>query len=164
MRLARRLLLLNFALGFYNVGTVWLTQVACYPLWANVGRAEWPVYHVVWWRSIQGVTLGPATLALLGSLAMLRWRPPHVPAAAVWLGAALPVAVLIGTAAWFAPLMARLTEVVDPTGISTPRFRLLLTTHWLRVALVTAHAGLIFWFVTVGFAPETPAEMPRPSI
>jgi hypothetical protein len=58
MSTARRLLLANFALGFYNVGTVWLTQVTCYPLWANVGRAEWPAYHLAWWRSIQGVTLG----------------------------------------------------------------------------------------------------------
>jgi hypothetical protein len=103
-------------------------------------------------------------LALLVSLAMLRWRPPRVPVAAVWLGAALPVAVLIVTAAWFAPLMARLTVVVDPTGMVTSRFRLLLTTHWLRVALITAHAALMFWFVALGSAPERPAERPRPSL
>jgi hypothetical protein len=71
----RWLLLVNFAIAFYCVGTVWLVQCTCYPLWAFVGRGEWEAYHVAWWHSIWAVILGPGLLGFLGSWAMLWWRP-----------------------------------------------------------------------------------------
>jgi hypothetical protein len=47
--------------------------------------------------------------------------------------------------------MTRLVEVVDPSGTPTPLFRLLLSTHWLRVALFTAYGLLMFRMVSVSF-------------
>jgi hypothetical protein len=61
---------------------------------------------------------------------------------------------LLLTAIWWAPLMARLSQAVDVSGAWTPEFRLLLATHWLRVALVTAYGVLIFWMAWTSFAPE----------
>ncbi len=147
----RWLLLVNFAIAFYNVGTVWLVQVTCYPLWVVVGRGEFEAYHQAWWHSIWGVILGPGLFGLLGAWAMLWWPPRRVSARAVWLGIALQVAVYLLTAIWWGPLMARLGEVVDPSGTPTPLFRLLLWTHWLRVALITAYGLLMFWMVRVSF-------------
>jgi hypothetical protein len=141
MNANRWLLLIALAVGFYNAGQIWLTQVVCYPLWGYVGRAEFPVYHVVWWHSIWGVCLGPAGLAALGTVAMLWLRPPGVPAGAVWLGLGLQAATWILTALWWAPMQARMAD----GGFSVPTFHLLLSTHWLRVALVTAYALLLFW-------------------
>jgi hypothetical protein len=162
--LASILLLLNFAIAFYNVGTIWLVQVTCYPLWTVVGRGEFTAYHEAWWHSIWGVILGPASLGLLGSLAMLRWQPPRVPLRAVWLGVALTVAVLLLTAVWWGPLMARLTEAVDPYGSWTPEFRLLLSTHWLRVALVTAYGLLVFWMTRASLAPGEGEALTSPGV
>ena len=71
----RRLLLVNFAIAFYNVGTVWLVQLSCYPLWAVVGRGEFEAYHEAWWHSIWGVILGPGLFGFLGAWAMLWWLP-----------------------------------------------------------------------------------------
>jgi hypothetical protein len=164
----RWLLLLNFAIAFYNVGTVWLVQVSCYPLWAVVGRGEFEAYHEAWWHSIWGVILGPGLFGFLGAWAMLRWRPARVPERAVWLGIALQVAVYLLTAVWWAPLMARLVEVVGPSGAPTPLFRLLLSTHWGRVALFTAYGLLMFWMVRVSFGlgergPITGSEDLRPT-
>jgi hypothetical protein len=150
----RRLLLLNFAVAFYNVGTIWLVQVTCYPLWAVVGRGEFAAYHEAWWHSIWGVILGPASLGLVGAVAMLWWRPPRVSRRAVWLGVGLTVAVLLLTVIWWAPLMARLAQAVDVSGAWTPDFRLLLSTHWLRVALVTAYGVLLFFMARASFALE----------
>jgi hypothetical protein len=147
----RWLLLVNFAIGFYNVGTVWLVQLSCYPLWAVVGRGEFEAYHLAWWHSIWGVILGPGFFGFAGAWAMLWWLPERVPARAVWLGIALQVFVYLLTAIWWAPLMARLVEVVDLTGAPTPLFRLLLSTHWLRVALITVYGALMFWMVRVSF-------------
>jgi hypothetical protein len=170
----RWLLLINFAIAFYNVGTVWLVHVTCYPLWAVVGRGEFEAYHEAWWHSIWGVILGPALFGLLGAWAMLWWPPARVPARGVWLGIVLEVAVYLLTAVWWGPLMARLVEAVDPSGTPTPLYRLLLSTHWLRVALITAYGLLMFWLVRVSFGlgdrePITssesgsPAGMPAPA-
>ena len=53
----------------------------------------------------------------------------------------------MGTVVWWAPLMMKIGETPGefPLGL----FRLLLTTHWLRVALITAYGVLAFWMVLV---------------
>jgi hypothetical protein len=138
---ARWLLLAVFALSLYGTGQVWLVQLSSYPLWRYVGEAQFPAYHQAWWRSIWGVVLGPAVLAFLGTLLMLRWRTPETPEWSIWLGAGLQLALVVGTALWWAPLMARLE---GPTGGPDPaRFNLLLNTHWLRVCLITAYSALL---------------------
>jgi hypothetical protein len=133
------------ALGFYGVGQVWLVQLSSYPLWAYVGEREFGAYHRAWWRGIWGVILAPAALLIAGSALMLWQRAPGVPAWAAWCAFALQMALLLGTAIWWGPLMARLE---GPNGALSPeRYRLLLTSHWLRVAIVTAYALLVLWML-----------------
>jgi hypothetical protein len=170
----RWLLLVNFAIAFYNVGTIWLVQTTCYPLWAFVGPAEFQAYHEAWWHSIWGVILEPGGVGFTGAVAMLWWRPPRVSLRAVWVGVLLQVAVYLLTAVWWAPLMARLAQAVDPSGVQTADFRLLLSTHWLRVALFTAYGLLMFGMARVSFGPGEreaitgserlqPSAMPTPA-
>jgi hypothetical protein len=133
------------ALSFYGVGQVWLVQLSSYPLWAYVGEREFRNYHRAWWRGIWGVILAPAALLIVGSAVMLWWRAPGVPAWATWSGFALQIALLLGTAIWWGPLMARLE---GPNGALLPeRYQLLLISHWLRVGIVTAYALLVFWML-----------------
>ena len=137
----RWLLLAVCALAAYSVGQVWLVQLSSYRLWPLVGEREFHAYHAAWWRGIWGVILGPAALLLAAATVML-WRPaPGVPAWAVWLGFALQAALLIGTAAWWGPLMARLES---RGGLHAERYRLMLATHWLRVGIVSAYGVLAF--------------------
>jgi len=142
---AQWLLLATCALAFYSAGQVWLVQLSSYPLWTHVGAGEFHTYHHAWWRSIWGVVLAPAALVSLASLAMLWLRAPEVPAAAAWAGVALQVALILGTAIWWGPLMARL-EAPDG-GLLMDRYELLMTTHWLRVAIVSAYALLVLWML-----------------
>lgn len=145
MNASRMLLIGAVALGCYGAGQVWLVQLSSYRLWRCVGAQEFRAYHAAWWRSIWGVVLAPAALLIVGSALML-WRPaPGVPAWATWCGFALQAALLIGTAAWWAPLMARL-EAPDG-GMLRDRYQLLLISHWLRVAIVTAYALLALWML-----------------
>jgi len=138
---ANVLLLGVLTLSLFGAGQVWLVQISSYPLWRYVGETQFPAYHRAWWRSIQVVVLGPALLTLVGALLMLRWRPPEAPLWWAWAGAGLQIAVAVGTALWWAPLMARLE---GPGGGPDPqRFRLLLNSHWLRVGLITAHSALL---------------------
>jgi hypothetical protein len=133
------------ALGIYGVGQVWLVQISSYPLWAFVGDHEFRAYHAAWWRSIWFVILGPSTLLVIGTLLMLWWRAPGVPLWETWAACALQAALLVGTAMWWGPLMARLET---PTGgLAAERFRLLMSTHWVRVAIVTAYGALAIWML-----------------
>ena len=138
-------LFVTAVLSVYGVGQVWLVQLSSYRLWAFVGAREFHVYHAAWWRSIWGVVLAPAALVSVGA-ALMAWRPtPGIPGWAIWLGLALQGALVLGTALWWGPLMARL-EAPDG-GLMLERYRLLMRTHWLRVALVTAYAGVALWML-----------------
>jgi hypothetical protein len=139
------LLLCTSTLAFYGVGNIWLVQLSSYKLWPYVGRREFYDYHIAWWHSIWGVIFIPAALVFLGSILMLWWRPRAVPGGAVWLGFALQVLLYGLTAAWWGPLMARLATRED--GLLLSRYELLMTTHWLRVAIVTAYGILVFWML-----------------
>jgi hypothetical protein len=139
------LLLGTCALSLYAVGQVWLVQLSSYPLWTYVGEQEFRTYHAAWWHSIWGVVLAPAALLIIGAALMLWWRAPGVPAWATWLGGALQAALLLGTAIWWGPLMARLET--PSGGLSLERYQLLMTTHWIRVGIVSAYGLLLLWML-----------------
>jgi hypothetical protein len=145
MNRAHWVLLVTCALSLYGAGNIWPVQVSSYRLWTYVGAREFRAYHLAWWHSIWGVILAPAGLVFVGALLMLKWRAPGVPAWAPWVGFALQVALVLGTALWWGPLMARLEQ--PSGGLALDRFRLLMSTHWLRVAIVTCYAALTLWMV-----------------
>ena len=141
MGLSQWLLLVTCALAAYGTGQVWLVQLSSYRLWVYVGTNEFHAYHLAWWRGIWGVILAPACLVTIGSLLMLWWPAPGVPAGMTWIGFGLQILLILGTALWWAPLMAR---VEGPDGGLLPeRYRLLMTSHWLRVFIVTAYGLLV---------------------
>jgi hypothetical protein len=140
------LLLVTSALGLYAVGNVWLVQLVCYRLWPHVGQREAFSYHIAWWHSIWGVLFGPSAIVVLGAVALLWLRPSTLNVRLVWLGLALLALTSIGTATWWAPLMARL---VTPEGKMLLRdYQLLMHTHWLRVALITAY-GITYFYMLI---------------
>ena len=139
------LLLGTCALSLYGVGNIWPVQMSSYRLWRYVGPREFSAYHLAWWHSIWGVILAPAVLVCVGAILMLWWRAPGVPSWAPRVGIALQAALVLGTALWWGPLMARL-EGPD-MSLALERFRMLVATHWLRVAIVTAYGLLNLWML-----------------
>jgi hypothetical protein len=140
------LLFTTVALSLYGIGNVWPVQVSSYRLYAYVGAREFHEYHLVWWHSIWGVILAPAIALFFAAALMLWWRPPGVPTWSIDVGFALQLALLLGTAAWWGPLMARLEDAKG--GLDVDRYQLLMSTHWLRVALVTAYGALSLWMLS----------------
>jgi hypothetical protein len=139
------LLLMTCALSLYGAGQVWLVQLSSYRLWTYVGEKEFHAYHAAWWRGIWGVILAPAAIVVVGSALML-WRPaPDVPVWATWLGFALQAALVLGTAIWWGPLMARVEA--PGGGLLSNRYQLLMKTHWIRVVIVSAYAVLALWML-----------------
>jgi len=145
MRESEWLLLGTCALSLYGMGQVWLVQLSSYRLWSYVGDREFRAYHLAWWHSIWGVILAPAAMLVFGSVLMLWWRAPGVPAWATWLGLSLQAALFLGTATWWGPLMAR---VEAPNGGLVPeRYQLLMRTHWLRVGIISTYSVLALWML-----------------
>jgi hypothetical protein len=152
MTRGRFLLLGTSTLGLYAVGNVWLVQLVCYRLWAYVGRDEAYAYHIAWWHSIWVVLFVPSGLLFLGAVS-LPWHHQGDPDGRLaWLGLVLQIVTAIGTAFWWAPLMARL---VSESGIMSARdYSLLMSTHWIRLALVTAY-GVTYYFMLMRSSPVT---------
>ena len=64
------LVLLNLAAAFYNVGTIWLTQVD-WQLWKYVGRETFDKYHLAWWHSVWWSIFPLAGVSFVGICAQL---------------------------------------------------------------------------------------------
>ena len=142
----RWVLLVTSALGLFAIGNVWLVQLVCYRLWPIVGQHEAFNYHIAWWHSIWGILFGPSAIVVLGAVAMLWIRPNNVNGRLVWFGLVLLALTTVGTATWWAPLMARL---VAPSGAMLLRdYQLLMSTHWIRVALISAY-GITYFCILI---------------
>jgi hypothetical protein len=128
------LLVWTTALAWYHVGFVWLVQVVAWPLFAYVGASEFDAYHKAWWRGIRYILFVPSGLALVGGLLLLFFAPAGVPEWLRALGLGLYVLTYVVTAIWFGPQQAQLTDT------RSPRFALIIKTHWVRTALVSGSA------------------------
>ena len=134
MSLADWLLLCAVAFGWYHTGFIWLVQVVAWPLFGYVGPKEFERYHQAWWRGIRFILFIPSALAGVAGLWLLFVRPVGVPEWLVALAFTAYVLTYVVTAIWFGPQQAALNDACSP------RFELILRTHWLRTALVTANA------------------------
>lgn len=133
---ATALLAVTTMAGVVGAAQVWMVQVLCYRLWPRVGREGFYAYHLAWWHSIWTSIFIPAGVVIVGCILLLRWHP----AGTRWLWAGFGLQVLLGasTGAWWGPLMARLATQAE--GLLADRYALLMTTHWVRVGIVTAYA------------------------
>jgi hypothetical protein len=162
------ILLLNLAFSMIGAGQVWLVQLSSYRLWAFVGPHEFHSYHIAWWHSIWFPLFIPAGLAIICTIGLFWFRPAAVPRSSVWAAIALISAIYLLTYIWWAPLMALIGAtpaefqavfkwgpLLDVVGLRNKTqvqlYDLLLFTHWLRVALLSAYAILIFLMTFVGF-------------
>jgi hypothetical protein len=147
MTLPQTVLLVTLVTSWYSVGTIWMVQVS-WRLFARVGPQEFPAYHRAWWlgrRGIQPVVFPLAGVALIGTIAEFWVRPAHAPIAAVWLSLAFQGLAYLLTAAWWGRWQAQLDWVRRENGTLNPDYERLLSTHWLRVALLTAAAIPQLW-------------------
>jgi hypothetical protein len=144
---ARWLLLATVALGWYDVGIIWLVHVS-YRLWSLVGPAEFSAYHAAFWsgwRGVQPVVFPAAFLTTVGSVALLWIHPPATPAWALRTGVALQVAMWLLSALLWGRWHLQLGQVWRGDGTLNPTYERILQTHWLRVGIVTAFAIVELW-------------------
>jgi hypothetical protein len=126
-------LLLNLALGFYNVGTIWAHEIDIFRSWQLVG----PAFHQIQeahWRKLPYWALAPVAVAFFGSIALLWYHPARSPASAIGGVFACQLASAILTALYWGRWQAALSR--DPLGAQSPFLSRILRTHWIRTALI----------------------------
>lgn len=125
---------------FAMFGLIWFVQVVHYPLFPRVGEAHFPAYEREH-ATRTGWVVAPLMLAELGSsvgLLLPALRPPAIPAAEAWCGAALVALIWASTALLQIPLHNHLHAGFDRAAIGR-----LIHTNWLRTAAWTLRTALV---------------------
>lgn len=139
-------LLLNLALAFYNVGTIWAHEVDIFPSWKLVDPAAFWRIQGTHWRKLPYWVFGPVGLGFLGSIALIWYRPANSPGWAAWSALGCQVLSHSLTAAMWGPWQARLSK--DPLGSQSPYLVKILSTHWIRTLLINAYGVILLgWAV-----------------
>jgi hypothetical protein len=137
-------LILNLALGFYNVGTIWAMEVDIFRSWKLAG-SDFRTVQEVHWKKLPYWIFAPVGLAFLGSVVLFWYHPADSPRWAMW-GVFLAQAFsLLLTALFWGPWQAKLSK--DPLGSKSPYLRKILKKHWLRTLLINAYAFILLVWV-----------------
>lgn len=134
-------LLINLALAFYNVGTIWAHEVDIFRTWKLLDGDTFGRVQTTHWRKLPYWVFTPVGLALVGGVALVWYHPAKV---SLWmlLGSVLCQALSLAlTAIFWGRWQARLAK--DSRGGQSPYLRLILRTHWVRTLLITAYAIML---------------------
>jgi hypothetical protein len=145
-------LLLNLALAFYNVGTIWAHEVDIFRSWKLVGPDAFHRIQTVHWRKLPYWVLLPVGLALAGSIGLIWFRPANSPAWAVWSSLGCQIASHVLTALLWGRWQAKLSN--DPLGSASPNLSKILSTHWIRTLLINAYGFILLAWATESLARQ----------
>lgn len=134
-------LLLNLALAFYDVGTIWAHEVDIFRTWRLVQREDFHHVQAAHWRKLPYWVLIPVGASLLGAVALLWHHPAGSPVWLIWFALATQLASHVLTAAMWGPWQAKLSK--DPLGSDSPYLAKILSTHWIRTLLTSAYGFIL---------------------
>lgn len=140
MTLAHWILLLCFTTTLYLIGLIWTIQVVHYPLFALVGKNQFPHYHAEHGNRISLIVIVPMLLELASSVLLVFVRPASVPAWLTWLGLVLVLLIWVITFVIQVPQHNRLANA----GFSLTVIQALVAGNWLRTILWTLRGGVLF--------------------
>jgi hypothetical protein len=137
-------LLLNLALGFYNVGTIWAMEIDIFRSWKLVG-ADFHRIQKAHWRKLPYWIFIPVGLSFAGSIALFWYHPVGSPSWTRW-GVFLSQSLsLFLTALFWGQWQAKLSK--DPLGSQSPYLTKILRTHWVRTLLINLSAFILLVWV-----------------
>ena len=137
--------LLNLALAFYNVGTIWAHEVDIFRSWKLVNGEDFARVQRVHWRKLPYWIFLPVGLALAGSIALIWYHPGDSPVWAMWGALSCLIAVYALTGLLWGRWQAKLSE--DPLGSASRYLDKILSTHWIRTALISGYALILLPWV-----------------
>jgi hypothetical protein len=142
------LLLLNLALAFYAVGTIWAHEVDIFRSWRLVDPDTFRRLQLAHWRKLPYWVFVPIGLMFVGSTTLVWYHPIASPGWAVWGSVTSQLASHGLTAAMWGPWQAKLST--DDRGSGSPYLAKILSTHWIRTVLMTANGVIVLaWAMRV---------------
>src|SRR5215472_1940326 len=137
-------LLLNMALAFYNIGTIWAHEVDIFRSWKFVCPSSFRQIQSVHWRKLPYWIFLPLGLALIGSIILIWYQPSRSPKWTAGLALGFQMASHVLTALLWGRWQAKLSK--DPLGPESPYLTKILSTHWVRTLLINAYGfTLLCW-------------------
>ena len=131
------ILLTHVFATLFMVGLIWFVQVVHYPLFAQIGQAQFKHYEELHQRFTTWV-VGPAMLVeLLTAVALLKLVPTGSTNLA-WAGLGLVLVIWLATATLSVPAHNALT-----VEYSTNAYRKLVSTNWIRTVAWTVRGILV---------------------
>ena len=140
-----RFLILNLALAFYNVGTIWAHEIDLFRTWKLIGPAEFHEVQQAHFRKLPYWIFAPVLLAIAGGVVLLRYQPVGSPRWCAWTAFGLQLLSAVLTAATWGQWQAQLAK--DPLGPASPYLNRILRTHWIRTMLINAYAAVLLYWV-----------------
>ena len=141
-------LLLNLALGFYNVGTIWAHEVDIFRTWKLVDPKDFSRIQGAHWKKLPYWIFIPVGLAFAGSIALIGYHLAGSPDWAVWGNFICQLLSLLLTALFWGRWQAKLSD--DTRGSQSPYLAKILRTHWIRTLLINTSAFiLLIWTIRV---------------
>jgi hypothetical protein len=136
---AKLMLLANFIVALFMTGVIWYVQVAHYPLFANVGQAAFPSYHVAHNNATTLVVALPMLIELGLSFGLLVVRPDSF--SVVLAGVALAPTLVVWACTFFVsvPLHGQL----GAGGLDVNVIAQLVNTNWVRTLAWTGRAIIL---------------------
>jgi hypothetical protein len=135
--------------AFYNLGLAWFAQVVVYPLFGQVGAAEYRAYHLFYSSHIWLPVIVPGFTCFLLPVALVFLRPDSVPQWLALANAACGVVALFVTVALEIPRHSRLEQ----GGKQGAVIRELILYNWPRTLAITGSALLTLLMLTAAFEP-----------
>jgi hypothetical protein len=149
MEPAQLLLLVWAALVFWVLGQIWLVQIVVYPLFAQVGEAQYVRYHNFYSRRIPLPVIVPGFASFVSPIPLALCGP----AVPVWMSVANVAAGVVGlltTVLREIPRHARL----EKGGRNEMAIAELIAYNWPRTVSITVQATITFLMLREVFAAE----------
>lgn len=135
-------LAIHAAATWSMVGVIWMVQVVHYPLFAEVGAAQFAAYERSHQQRITWIVAPLMLIELLSAVWLVASPPSGVARWILWLGLALVLVNWGSTALVQVPLHERLAA-----GFSEAAHARLVATNWVRTASWTLRGGLAGWLL-----------------
>lgn len=141
-------LLVNVAIAFYNVGTIWAHEVDIFRTWKLIGVEDFHTVQTVHWHKLPYWIFAPVAVSLAGGIALTVYHPRGSPVWGIWGNLACQLLSLVLTAFFWGRWQARLSQ--DSAGPRSTYLARILRTHWIRTLLISASAlTLLAWAIVL---------------
>jgi hypothetical protein len=136
-------LLLNLALAFYNVGTIWAHEIDIFRSWRYLDPKTFIIIQRTHWRKIPYWIFLPVALGFIGSIIMFWYHPANIPVSEIWIAFILQFLSHLLTAIFWGQWQAKLSK--DSLGGESLYLKKILKTHWIRTALINGYGFMLLY-------------------